>query len=219
MVPKNQRGYTLYSKKLKGYNCLLRGAVSTTKAKNAKFSLKQGGCSEGGLFRLILLYSTWTQILNANVGSYSADTVFSSPSTLSIINCCNLWVPLLKVICLTSKIKTRYVKNVYNFALFFSLKKQLASWRPSLPSPTLQRNLCSNLGFVVKVICLENKKKRKFHGSGQAWKPTAVSLFFPVIKRADEPRANVFCTWRHFLLKLSRFRIGFWVSFKCTRVR
>ena len=32
--------------------------------------------------------------------------------------------------------------------------------------------------------------------------PPQFHSFFPVIKRADEPRANVFCTWRHFLLKL-----------------
>ena len=139
MIPKNQRGYTLYSKKLKENICLLRGAVSKRKLKRLNFLLNRVAVPGWGLFWLILLYSTWRQILNANVCSYSADTVFSSPSTLSIVNCCNFWVSLLKVICLTSKIKTRYVKNVNNFALFFSLKKQRASWRPSLPpnhSPT-----------------------------------------------------------------------------------
>ena len=60
MVSENQKEYTLYSKKLKEYICLLRGAVLTKKAKKTQFSLKQGGCTEGGggLFRLILLDST-----------------------------------------------------------------------------------------------------------------------------------------------------------------
>ena len=44
----------------------------------------------------------------------------------------------------------------------------MAEVKAKPPPPTLQRNLCSNLGLLVKVICLENKKKRDFQGSGQA---------------------------------------------------
>ena len=47
------------NKKIEGKYLFIEGGLfSTTKAENSRFSLKQVGCSEGGLFRLILLYST-----------------------------------------------------------------------------------------------------------------------------------------------------------------
>ena len=162
MVPKNQRGYTLYSKKLKEYICLLRGAVSTTKAKKAKFSLKQGGCSKGGGG-----CSGWFYCIVPK-GKNSTRTFAVKEQTR-----CSLPPPphtFRKLTVLTSGFHGLFnVKDTDKVlqdrqqlrSLFFVKKNQRASWKLSLPPPALLGNLCRNSGFVVKVIGFANEKKNE----------------------------------------------------------